>query len=113
MHISLPAFRESAALASSICAALIAFFFRLCCFGFGDNLPGPVLLSLGLSWFLINFPFAVKQRWGGTQTSCSWLTSDGLLTLFGLSCVMLLGMFFGKMAGVPVAICGALFLLWR
>jgi hypothetical protein len=81
--------------------------------GYSDNLPGPVLLNLGLSWFLIHFPFAMKQLWIKARTSSSWMASDGALSLVGLVFVMLLGMSFGKTAGVPIAVCGALFLLWR
>jgi hypothetical protein len=113
MHIPLNTFRESVALATSISALVVAAIYCFCRIGLSDDLAGPVLLSLGLSWFLINLPFAVKQLWARARTSSSWLASDGSLSLLGLSGVMLLGMFFGKTAGAALAICGALFLLWR
>jgi hypothetical protein len=91
----------------------MAVVYYVCRLGFSDNLPGPVLVTLGLSWFLINFPFAVKQLWRGARTTSSWLASDGALSLVGLVAAVLLGMFFGKAPGVPVAVGGALFLLGR
>jgi hypothetical protein len=113
MHCPAQDFRESAALAASICALPMAAVYSLCRLGFSDDLPGPVLMSVGLSWFLINFPFAVKRLWTRARTASSWMASDGALSLIGLVAVMLLGMSLGKAAGVAVAVCGAWFLLDR
>jgi hypothetical protein len=113
MHGSLHTFRDTAALVTSLSALTMAGVYSLCRLGFSDNLPGPVLMTLGLSWFLINFPFAVKQLWRGVRTTSSWMASDGALALIGLLAVTLLGMVFGKAAGVPIAACGALFVLGR
>jgi hypothetical protein len=111
--LPLHAFRDSAALVSSVCALTLAAIYYLCRLGFSDNQPGPVLMTVGLGWFLINFPFAAKQLWARARTSPSWMASDGALSLVGLLTVLLLGMAFGKTAGMPTAICGGLFLLWR
>jgi hypothetical protein len=106
-------YHDTAALVTSVCALALAAIYYLSRIWFSDNLPGPVLKALGLGWFLINFPFASKQLWARARTSPSWMASDGALSLVGLLTVLLLGMAFGKTAGMPTVICGGLFLLWR
>jgi hypothetical protein len=87
--------------------------YYVCRFGFAENTPRPVLLTLGLSWFLLNCPYIVKQLWAGARASSSWMASDGAMALAGLVFVVCLGWLVGRPAGVPVAACGAISFAWR
>src|SRR5690349_8422698 len=95
--------RETAALVSSLGALVMAAAYYACRTGFAENAPGPVLLTLGLSWLLLNFPFGVKQFWTGARTISSWMASDGALILAGLASIVCLGWLAGGYAAMPAA----------
>jgi hypothetical protein len=89
--------RATVATFASVAAAVLALVYYLLRFGFTDNSPVPILETLCLSWFLINFPSGCRWvlRLGKLRTD-SWATSDGALALVGLALLI------GASAIVPV-----------
>jgi len=106
---------SGSALVASGVALVIGATFYAARLGWRDNPIAPILLTVGLSWFLIHFAFGFRAllalRW--KLRPDSWLLSDGALTLYGIGLTAGFGALIGRHAGIPVAACGAALLLMR
>jgi hypothetical protein len=95
-------------LMASVVAAWLALLYQVCRLGVAEP-EAPWLLSVGLSWFLINAGFgvrcsivALRGRLPGT-----WLLGEAPLSLAALLVLTGLGAWPGGVAAVPAAVCGA------
>jgi hypothetical protein len=82
--------------------------------GWSDNPIEPILLTVGLSLFLVHFAYGARillAQWWPVRDS--WWVSDGALTFLGVILTAGAGAVIGPLAAVPIAICGAALLLLR
>jgi len=104
----------TAFVASGMATVIGAAYFA-CRLGWRDNPPGPVLLAIGVCWFLIHFAYGFRtllaQRYPIHRDT--WLLSDGALTFFAVLLLAAIGAVVGPFAAIPVAVCGTVVLLIR
>ena len=106
---------SGSALVASGVALVIGVTFYASRIGWRDNPIAPVLLTVGLSWFLIHFAYGLRLllAFRGNLRWESWLLGDGALTFLGVLLVGGLGALIGPSAGYPAAVCGVGLLLLR
>lgn len=110
--------RATVSMCGSLVAAILAAIYYGARLGFRDNFVEPVVQTLGLSWFLIHFPFGYRLlRQGRSQGHRElWCEGDGALTLFGLGLVTFCGVLAGRIRWSPdylLAALGAALLAYR
>jgi hypothetical protein len=107
-------FANAVSLVASVVAAWLALFYAGCQLGVSEP-AAPWLVSVGLSWFLVNAGFGVRSVVASLRGRVpeTWLLGEAPLSVLALLVLTCLGALTGGRAAVPAAACGAIFFLIR
>jgi hypothetical protein len=108
-------FADALSLLASVVAGWLAVLYGACRLGVPDVSGTALLVSVGLSWFLVNAGFGVRWVISARRGRLpeTWLLSEAFLSLAAPLVLTGLGAWFGGPAAIPAAGCGAVFFLVR
>lgn len=99
---------DAAAVFACLVALVLAAAYQACRVGYAEASLRPVVITLGVGWFLINFGAGARRLAPPLRAGTSWMASEGALTAAGLVAVVAAGTLLGSAAALPLAAAGVL-----